>query len=38
VVKHQLAYDIGPIAWTRFDASPGVESLRQAILERTRSG
>jgi hypothetical protein len=37
VVKHQFTYDIGPIGWTRFDASRGVESLRQAILERIRS-
>jgi hypothetical protein len=35
VVAHQLTYDIGPIAWTRIDASRSVESLRREILERS---
>jgi aminoglycoside phosphotransferase family enzyme/predicted kinase len=37
VVRRQLSYDIGPIKWTKLDASQGIEQLRRQILERIRA-
>jgi predicted kinase len=37
VVMHQIAYDIGPIGWTRIDASRSVEQLSRQIRERIRA-